>query len=65
MVTRHDASQHERRFKWCRCAKCNTVGQCTPNSDFYDADGYVGLFCHRCFPGIAVAVVARWKAEEN
>ena len=64
-VTRHDVPRHGRRGAWCRCADCGLVARCTPECDYYDANGYVGLYCPGCFPAIAAAVVARWKVEEN
>jgi len=40
-----------RQYKLCKCNKCGTVGQCTPNRDFYtvsnDDDG--PLYCESCF----------------
>lgn len=37
-------------WEWCRCARCATVGVCTPNNDFYTRPGAERgpLFCERC-----------------
>lgn len=43
----HDDGQ-DRRYKWCRCARCNIVRRCTPRFDFYT--NLCGpLLCETCF----------------
>jgi len=43
-------SDGDRRYKLCRCHRCQEVGESTPRSDYYDSPrGELGyLYCENC-----------------
>ena len=51
----------DRRYKRCRCSKCKTVRECTPDFDFYTRDSPEGLLeCETCYCA-EIPIVARFE----
>lgn len=39
----------DRRWKLCKCSKCDCVETCTPSFDFYTTEENGPLLCEVCF----------------
>lgn len=49
--TRENPITHDgpdRRWKFCKCANCSRIEQCTPMLDFYSQKDRDALWCQRC-----------------